>query len=83
MMNQVQRYLARIPVVKAWVFGSFARGEETPQSDLDILVDYDKATKLSLLDAIRFKLDLEKLDRERQSQTICGSLCRTRQIPHL
>jgi predicted nucleotidyltransferase len=61
MMNQVQRYLAGIPVVKAWVFGSFARGEETAQSDLDLLVDYDKAAKLSLLDAVRFKLDLEKI----------------------
>lgn len=61
MMNQVQRYLAGIPVVKAWVFGSFARGEETAQSDLDLLVDYDKAAKLSLLDAVRFKLDLERI----------------------
>ena len=24
------------PVLKAWLFGSFARGEETPQSDVDI-----------------------------------------------
>ena len=61
MMNQVQRYLARIPVTKAWVFGSFARGEETAQSDLDLLVDYDHTKKLSLLDVVRYKLDLEKL----------------------
>ena len=61
MMNQVQRYLAQIPVTKAWVFGSFARGEETAQSDLDLLVDYDDTKKLSLLDVVRYKLDLEKL----------------------
>ena len=61
MMNQVQRYLARIPVTKAWVFGSFARGEETAQSDLDLLVVYDHSMKLSLLDVVRYKLDLEKL----------------------
>ena len=60
-MNLVQRYLARIPVTKAWVFGSFARGEETAQSDLDLLVDYDHTKKLSLLDVVRYKLDLEKL----------------------
>lgn len=60
MMNQVQRYLAGVPVTKAWVFGSFARGEETAASDLDLLVDYDKSRKLSLLDVIRYKLDLEK-----------------------
>ena len=60
MMNQVQRYLAQIPVTKAWVFGSFARGEETAESDLDLLVDYDHTKKLSLLDVVRYKLDLEK-----------------------
>jgi hypothetical protein len=61
MMNQVQRYLAQIPVTKAWVFGSYARGEETAQSDLDLLVDYDKTEKLSLLDIVRYKRDLAKL----------------------
>ena len=61
MINLVQRYLAQIPVTKAWVFGSYARGEETAQSDLDLLVDYDKTQKLSLLDVVRYKLDLEKL----------------------
>lgn len=25
------------PVVKAWIFGSFARGEDKPKSDIDIL----------------------------------------------
>ena len=60
MINQVQRYLSHIPVIKAWVFGSYARGEETADSDLDLLVDYDKTKKLSLLDVVRFKLDLEK-----------------------
>ena len=30
-------YFKTQPVLKAWLFGSFARGEETPQSDVDIL----------------------------------------------
>ena len=59
MMTRLQRFLATIPVTKAWVFGSYARGEETPESDLDLLVDYDKTAKLSLLDIVRIKLDLE------------------------
>ena len=60
LFSTTQKYLATIPVVKAWVFGSFARGEETPSSDLDLLVDYDPSIQLSLLDIIRFKLNLEK-----------------------
>lgn len=65
MISSLQRYLSGIPVTRAWVFGSFARGEETNASDLDLLVDYDKTTTISLLDIVRFKLDLEKrLGRE-------------------
>lgn len=29
------------PIAKAWIFGSFARGEETPLSDIDVLVEYE------------------------------------------
>ncbi len=29
------------PILRAWLFGSYSRGEETPESDIDILVDYD------------------------------------------
>ena len=61
MFSKLQRYMAGTAIVKAWVFGSFARGEEKKDSDLDILVDYDPSANLSLLGAIRYKLDMEKL----------------------
>ena len=61
MMAKVQKYLSSVPVARAWVFGSFARGEETPESDLDLMVDYVSKSNLSLLDVIRFKLDLESI----------------------
>lgn len=60
MFSEVQSCLAGMPILRAWVFGSFARGEETPESDLDLLVDYDHDVKISLLDIVRFKLDIEK-----------------------
>ena len=37
----IAEYFKTQPVVKAWIFGSFARGEETPTSDVDILVVLD------------------------------------------
>lgn len=40
------------------VFGSYARGEEKPKSDLDFLVDFKKT--ISLFDLINLKLRLEK-----------------------
>ena len=41
------------------VFGSFARGEDRPSSDIDLLVDLDRGH--SLLDLIAAKQDLEDL----------------------
>ncbi|MUN08148.1 hypothetical protein GLX25_13590 [Agromyces luteolus] len=41
------------------VFGSVARGDETPESDVDLLVDPDPDA--SLFDLAQFELDLESL----------------------
>ena len=37
----VLKVLADYPVREAWVFGSAARGDDTPDSDIDLLVDLD------------------------------------------
>ena len=44
----VSAYFANQPVLKAWLFGSFARGEETPLSDVDILVVLDRSKPVGL-----------------------------------
>jgi len=64
MMNQaIADYFRTQPVVKAWLFGSFARGEETPISDIDILVQFDDGG-VSLLKHAAMICDLERiLDR--------------------
>lgn len=41
-------YFKNQPVLKAWLFGSFARGEQTPDSDVDILVVLDKEQSVGL-----------------------------------
>ena len=38
----IANYFKTQPVLKAWLFGSYARGEEKPWSDMDILVQYDR-----------------------------------------
>jgi predicted nucleotidyltransferase len=44
----IQRYFATQPIAKAWLFGSYSRGEESAESDVDILVVFDKNAKISL-----------------------------------
>ena len=33
----IHDYMSSQPIIKAWIFGSFARGEEQAKSDIDIL----------------------------------------------
>ncbi len=51
--------LRRHGVTRAGVFGSIARGEATPESDVDILVELDG--QASLFDFIGIKLELEEV----------------------
>ena len=56
-------YFKNQPIQRAWLFGSFARGEETPLSDVDILVQFDEGG-VSLLKHAAMICELEKiLDR--------------------
>ncbi|MDR2449750.1 MAG: nucleotidyltransferase domain-containing protein [Prevotellaceae bacterium] len=58
-LHKIQHTLAREPVLRAWLFGSFARNEEGPESDIDILVQFIPGAKLSLFDygGIIYKLE--------------------------
>ncbi len=49
--------LKKYGVTKAGIFGSVVRGEETRESDIDILVEIN--TRMSLLDFVGLKLELE------------------------
>lgn len=60
MTEKISEYFKTQPVLKAWLFGSFARGEETPESDVDILVEFDKDARVSLMKHAGMIVDLEK-----------------------
>ncbi len=57
----INLYFATQPVTKAWLFGSYSRGEEGPDSDIDILVSYDKDAKISLMTISRIACGLENV----------------------
>lgn len=58
LIDKIVRYFATQPVVKAWVFGSYARGEAHSGSDIDILVVFDKEAKVSLMRHAEISLEL-------------------------
>lgn len=61
MIPKMKRFFATQPVKRAYLFGSCSRGEETPDSDVDILVDLDKTTPIGLFQYVNMKLDLQDL----------------------
>ena len=53
-------YFKASPVLKAYLFGSYARDEADEKSDIDILVDLDYSIRIGL-GFIKMKTDLEKI----------------------
>lgn len=56
----IKNYFRTRPVLKAYLFGSYVRGNADKQSDIDILVDLDYSQKIGL-QFIQMKIDLESL----------------------
>jgi len=63
MTQRIAEYFKTQPVLKAWLFGSFARGEETPESDVDILIVPDQMVGLFKLSGMH--LDLQDMLKTR------------------
>ena len=61
MQKTIADYFKTQPVLKAWLFGSYSRGEQRPWSDIDILVQYDRQQPIGLLKIAGMKVDLEDL----------------------
>lgn len=59
LVELLRNYFAGQPVVRAWLFGSVSRGEETPDSDIDILVRFDD--NVGLFKYASMVSDLERL----------------------
>jgi predicted nucleotidyltransferase len=60
-INEIINYLTKSGVKKIAIFGSFARCQEGPASDIDILVEFKDS--VSLLGLVRLERELsERLD---------------------
>jgi predicted nucleotidyltransferase len=60
-LQQQQPYFQdRFGIKFVGIFGSFSRGDETSESDIDILYDIDKNQKLSLFKYLKIASQLEE-----------------------
>lgn len=59
-ISLIRDYFQDKPVLKAYIFGSFARGDANAESDYDILVELDYTQKIGL-EYIQMQLDLTSI----------------------
>ena len=65
LIPKIQQYLATQPVERVWLFGSFSRGEEREDSDVDILVSIDRSAHVGLIKLSGMLLDIQdRLNRK-------------------
>ena len=59
-LETIKEYFSTRPVLRAYLFGSYARGQADTQSDIDILVDLDYTQRIGL-EFIQMQIDLENM----------------------
>lgn len=64
-IDEIKSFLRTQPVEKAWIFGSYARGTQTPDSDIDIIVKLDPHVKVGLFKFSQIALDLEAISKKK------------------
>ena len=60
-IDAIINYLTTQPVLKMWLFGSYATGDANSESDVDLLVSYDNNARVGLLKHTEILLALEKI----------------------
>ena len=59
-VDSIKTYFRDKPITKAYLFGSYARGEANDNSDIDLLIALDPEIPVGL-EFAQFKIDLVKL----------------------
>jgi len=58
LFEKISSFLEKEGATKVAVFGSYARGEEKPESDIDILVEFSETKGLLISEFLGLKVDL-------------------------
>jgi hypothetical protein len=71
--KKIRPILRQHGVVRASVFGSFAKNEAKKDSDLDLLIEFEDKKRKTLLDMAALRMDLEQaLDIKVDLLTFCS-----------
>lgn len=73
-VKAIQNYLASAPFDKVWMFGSYSRMEERPDSDIDLLVQMGKSSEMGLLELSGIIMGLESVAHRSVDLVLDGSV---------
>ena len=59
-INIIKDFFSKQPVLKAYLFGSYVRGDENENRDIDLLVELDYSQPIGL-EFIQMQIDLQNL----------------------
>ena len=59
-IDRIKKFFLTKPVLKAYLFGSYSRGDADKNSDIDILVELDYSQQIGL-EFVQMQLDLQDL----------------------
>jgi len=65
---------AKYGVTDVGIFGSYVRGEQRPDSDLDVLIEFERPTRISLIGLVELELYLSDLLGVKVDLAIKGNL---------
>lgn len=74
-ISQFKDYFETQPwASKAWLFGSVARGDNTPESDIDICIDVPADSRLTFFDLAEIQDQLQKIANKKVDVVMLGGL---------
>ncbi|MCL9980934.1 MAG: nucleotidyltransferase domain-containing protein [Bacteroidia bacterium] len=72
-LEAIKEYFRTRPVLKAYLFGSYVRGQSDNQSDIDILVELDYSQRIGL-GFVQMQIDLERILKKKVDLVSSNSL---------
>ncbi|MCH5243070.1 MAG: nucleotidyltransferase domain-containing protein [Muribaculaceae bacterium] len=72
-IEDIKKYFDTQPIEKAWLFGSYARGTQTSDSDIDLLVKFEPEARIGLITFSKIISELEEIAKKDVDLVVDGT----------